>query len=60
MLGMLDTTFNTGGSGFDNFVQFYDIDIQSDDKIIVGGISSTYNGNPNLHIVRLNADGTVK
>ena len=55
---MLDTTFNTGGSGFDNFVQFYDIDIQSDDKIIVGGVFSTYNGNPNLHIVRLNADGS--
>ncbi len=55
--GTLDTTFNTGGSGFDNVVKT--IAIQQDGKILVGGLFTKYNDVPVNNMVRLNADGTL-
>jgi uncharacterized delta-60 repeat protein len=54
--GTQDTTFNTG-DGFDNDV--FTISIQSDGKIIVGGLFTSFNGTSEINsIARLNADGT--
>jgi uncharacterized delta-60 repeat protein len=59
--GTVDTTFltnigtgTTGGSG-----AIRKIKIQSDNKIIIAGSFTTFNGFPRNNIVRLNADGTV-
>jgi uncharacterized delta-60 repeat protein len=54
--GTIDATFNPG-SGFD--AQVNSISIQSDGKIIVGGIFTTYNGVTSNKIVRLNTDGSL-
>lgn len=55
--GTPDTTFTTNiGTGFGSSV--YRVGIQSDDKIVVGGIFSTLNGVTNNYIARLNSDGT--
>ena len=54
--GSLDTTFNIG-SGFNNDVN--DIKIQSDGKIVIGGIFTVYNGNTSNYLARLNADGSI-
>jgi uncharacterized delta-60 repeat protein len=51
-----DLTFNTG-FGFDGIV--YTTEIQSDGKIIVGGVFSSYNGNQTNKITRLNPDGII-
>lgn len=53
--GTLDTSFNTG-SGFNGNV--YSTAIQSDGKILVSGLFSTYNGIANIGLIRLNQDGT--
>ena len=56
--GTLDTTFNTGGTGFDGTVD--NTAIQSDGKILVGGYFTTYNGVAcPARLVRLNTDGTL-
>jgi len=54
--GTLDGTFNIG-TGFGNLART--IDIQSDGKILVGGLLNTYNGSPVNSICRLNTDGTL-
>jgi uncharacterized delta-60 repeat protein len=54
--GTIDNTFNVG-TGFNNEVR--DLKIQSDGKIIVVGLFTTYNGNTRNRIVRLNTDGTI-
>jgi uncharacterized delta-60 repeat protein len=51
--GSLDNTFNIG-SGFNDLVNT--LTLQSDGKIIVGGLFSSYNGNPCNYIARLNSD----
>ncbi len=53
--GTKDATFNTG-TGFDATV--YEIAIQADGKILVGGNFSSYNGVIENFIIRLNSDGT--
>ena len=56
--GIIDNTFNSGGTGFDNDVLA--IVIQSDNKILVGGFFISYNGlSCSNKLVRLNADGTI-
>ena len=52
--GTLDTGFNTG-TGPDNGV--FAITLQPDNKIIIGGAFSSYNGTARNGIARLNADG---
>lgn len=51
----IDETFNVG-TGFDNVV--FDVELQSDGKILLGGLFSFYDGTPTEKIVRLNNDGT--
>jgi uncharacterized delta-60 repeat protein len=53
--GSKDETFNIG-SGFDSYV--YSIAIQSDGKIIVGGLFTTYSGASQNYLIRLNSDGS--
>lgn len=54
--GSLDTTFNVG-SGANDTVS--NVAIQSDGKIIIGGVFSTFNGITKKGIVRLNSDGSI-
>ena len=56
--GTIDTSFNSGGSGFNNSV--YAVALQPDGKIICGGAFTTYNGSGSADgIVILNTDGTI-
>ncbi|MCC2548037.1 T9SS type A sorting domain-containing protein [Hymenobacter sp. BT175] len=56
--GSRDATFNSGGAGFDEHV--YDLVLEPDGQILVGGAFSVFNGALNTpdRLVRLNADGT--
>jgi uncharacterized delta-60 repeat protein len=54
--GSVDTTFNPG-TGADNNV--YTTAIQSDGKIIIGGVFTSYNGIPGNLIARVNSDGSL-
>lgn len=54
--GTIDTTFDIG-TGFVG-ASINVIEVQSDGKIIVGGMFSSFNGNPANYLVRLNADGS--
>ncbi|MEJ5263988.1 MAG: T9SS type A sorting domain-containing protein [Bacteroidales bacterium] len=54
--GSLDTTFNPG-TGPNNIITA--IALQSDGKIIIGGVFTSYNGTPINRIARLNADGSL-
>jgi len=53
--GTLDPTFNVG-AGFDGSVT--SVAIQSDNKILVGGSFTSYNGTVCSRLVRLNSDGS--
>ena len=53
--GSLDLTFNPG-AGFDNVV--YEVTLQPDGKILVGGEFMFYDGQLNRRLIRLNPDGT--
>jgi uncharacterized delta-60 repeat protein len=54
--GALDPTFNPG-SGANNYI--WSTTMQSDGKIIIGGVFTSYNGATMNHIARLNANGTI-
>jgi uncharacterized delta-60 repeat protein len=58
--GTFDSTFNNGGTGFDNEV--FSLALQSDGKIVVGGAFSEYVESGSSYflnfIMRLNSDGT--
>ena len=54
--GSIDTGFKTG-TGFD-FNNMYDVLIQLDGKILIGGGFTTYNGRTQNSLIRLNYDGT--
>jgi uncharacterized delta-60 repeat protein len=54
--GSLDNTFNSG-DGVNGEIRT--ISVQSDGKILLGGIFSTYDGVISNYIVRINSDGTV-
>ena len=56
--GSLDTTFNSGGAGFNVGGFAWSMAIQSDGKILVGGTFNTYNGNVLSGIVRINTNGS--
>ncbi len=61
--GSLDASFNTGIAEPDESVNFsnrvYDIEVQADGKILVGGIFNAFAGVARPQLVRLNADGSV-
>lgn len=54
--GTLDTTFNIG-TGVNNSI--YSIAVQSDGKILISGLFTTFNGITRNKFARLNADGTL-
>ncbi len=54
--GQLDSTFNVG-SGFNNSV--HSIALQSDGKLLVGGVFTSYQGVSYRSLIRLNPDGTI-
>jgi uncharacterized delta-60 repeat protein len=54
--GLVDLTFNPG-SGINGRVNA--IVIQSDGRIIIGGLLDAYNGRPCENLVRLNANGSL-
>jgi uncharacterized delta-60 repeat protein len=53
--GSKDTTFNIG-TGFDSTVR--SIAIQTDGKILVGGLFTTFTGSTQNRLIRLNTDGS--
>lgn len=58
--GSVDTTFNSGGSGFSSSSSPETCTLQTDGKILIGGhLITTYNGLACTKVVRLNYDGTV-
>ena len=60
--GSIDTSFNSGGSGFDGVFSlvFISVKTQTDDKILVGGNFTTYNGvSCPVNLVRLTSAGTI-
>ena len=54
--GSIDTGFQIG-TGFNNIV--FAIAIQSDEKILLGGQFTNYNGISSNRIIRLNSNGTI-
>lgn len=54
--GTIDTSFNSG-TGFNLYA--LTMDIQSDNKIIVGGYFNNYSGSARNGIVRINTNGTL-
>ena len=57
--GTSDSSFNTGdGINWDDYGGVYDIVLQSDGKIILGGDFYNYNGNNVDYIVRINSNGS--
>ena len=54
--GSVDSSFSVG-TGFDGIV--YNVSLQSDGKILVGGSFANFNGNARRRIVRLQPDGTL-
>ena len=54
--GSVDSSFSVG-TGFDAIV--YNVTLQSDGKILVGGSFAAFNGNARRRIVRLQPDGTL-
>jgi hypothetical protein len=55
--GVPDSTFNGLSAGFNGKV--YVVKVQPDNKILVGGIFTSYNGVVANRIIRLNYDGTI-
>jgi uncharacterized delta-60 repeat protein len=54
--GSIDETFDIG-TGFDDTVK--SIEIQSDNKILIGGDFKKFNGINKRYLIRLNSDGTI-
>ena len=55
--GSLDTSFNSGGVGFN--LQVHDFEEDSNGKLYVAGQFTSYNGTAINRIVRLNTDGSI-
>lgn len=57
--GTIDTSFNSGQVGFGSSSFMTSLKIQSDQKIIIAGNFSIYNGLTTTRIIRLNTDGST-
>lgn len=59
--GTLDTTFNPGGTGLNGngYITAYELKIQPDEKIVVGGAFTSYNGILLNNLIRLNTNGSI-
>jgi uncharacterized delta-60 repeat protein len=55
--GILDTAFLTAGSGANGSV--YTTTLQTDQKILIGGYFTSYNGISMNHVARLDTDGSL-
>lgn len=55
--GILDNTFNTGGSGANNVIN--NATVLANGKIIAAGFFTTYNGSTASRIARINSDGSL-
>jgi uncharacterized delta-60 repeat protein len=55
--GSLDTTFNSGAAGINNYVAT--MAVQPDGRVLVGGYFSNRSGASRSHIARLNSDGSL-
>jgi uncharacterized delta-60 repeat protein len=55
--GTMDLTFNQNNPGANDAI--FDIDLNSDGKILIAGNFSTYNSTPKQRIAQLNTDGTL-
>jgi uncharacterized delta-60 repeat protein len=55
--GSVDGTFNNSGTGFNGMVQ--SIVVQDDDKILVGGEFTEYDGTLANRLIRLNSNGSI-
>jgi uncharacterized delta-60 repeat protein len=56
--GSLDTTFNPG-TGFADWIVSGAIVVQNDNRIVVGGYFTNYNGVTRNYLARLNTDGSL-
>jgi uncharacterized delta-60 repeat protein len=54
--GSLDMSFNPGTGASHNI---FTIAVQSDGKVLIGGVFTSYNGTPRIGIARLNTDGSL-
>lgn len=55
--GDLDTTFHNNNSGFND--EIWTIEFMEDNKPLIGGLFTSYNGIENNSIVKLNFDATI-
>jgi uncharacterized delta-60 repeat protein len=55
--GTLDSSFGQTGTGLDGVV--VTLALQPDEKVIVSGFLTSYNGTPRKYIARFNTDGTL-
>lgn len=55
--GTLDPSFNMGGTGLNERISF--ITVQPDDRIIIGGSFTNFNGTPVSRFIRLNPEGDL-
>lgn len=55
--GTLDTSFTQTGTGLNGKVNI--VALQSDEKVLVGGEFTEYNGTAEPYLVRLNSDGSL-
>jgi uncharacterized delta-60 repeat protein len=53
--GTYDATFNASGTGADGII--YDLTIQADDKIVIGGTFLNYNVSNRLRVARISSEG---
>ena len=57
--GTVDTTFNGGNVGMVSGTRVLAIDTDVNNSILVGGVFTTYNGQPRVGVLRLLPDGTL-
>lgn len=60
--GTVDQTFNIADHGYDSgqgASNIYTCALQSDGKILIGGVFTTYNGVDTNYLARLNTDGSI-
>lgn len=55
--GSLDASFTTMGLGLNGSVNA--LSIQTDGKVVAGGVFTSYNGSPSPYVARLNSDGSL-
>ena len=57
--GTLDDSFSPAIADAEGYATVYALEVQSDGRIVVGGLFETVNGQPRASLVRLNTDGSL-